>query len=194
MAYDMARAVTAAAKRRNVGPFIFELARSEMGYTEQTCDEFATVMMAAAIKEGFSGPIFIQGDHYQADAKKYGAAVDRIRKAIDAQTAAQSKLKANDLESAPAAASRDGSSTPSDTTLRTFVRARVFPVPRYRSVPSGPIAEIVPVDAITAYDVPRPATLTLTVVGSAGRLAADAGRATVNTLATTISTTEPSLT
>ena len=71
MAYDMARAVTAAARRRNVGAFIFELARSEMGYTEQTCEEFATVMMAAAIKEGFGGPIFIQGDHYQADAKKY---------------------------------------------------------------------------------------------------------------------------
>jgi len=70
-AYDMARAVTAAAKRRNVGFFIFELARSEMAYTEQTCEEFATVIMAAAIKEGHAGPIFIQGDHYQADAKKY---------------------------------------------------------------------------------------------------------------------------
>ncbi len=71
MAYDFARAIVASAKRRNVGAFIFELARSEMGYTDQTCDEFATVMMAAAIKEGHSGPIFIQGDHYQADAKKY---------------------------------------------------------------------------------------------------------------------------
>ncbi len=54
-----------------MGAFIFELARSEMGYTDQTCDEFATVMMAAAIKEGHRGPIFIQGDHYQANAKKY---------------------------------------------------------------------------------------------------------------------------
>jgi fructose/tagatose bisphosphate aldolase len=71
MAYDFARAIVASAKRRNVGPFIFELARSEMGYTDQTCDEFATVMMAAAIKEGHTGPIFIQGDHYQFDAKKY---------------------------------------------------------------------------------------------------------------------------
>src|SRR5260370_17676164 len=71
MAYDFARAIVASAKRRNVGAFIFELARSEMGYTNQTCDEFATVMMAAAIKEGHRGPIFIQGDHYQADAKKY---------------------------------------------------------------------------------------------------------------------------
>ena len=71
MAYDFARAIVASAKRREVGAFIFELARSEMGYTNQTCDEFATVMMAAAIKEGHTGPIFIQGDHYQADAKKY---------------------------------------------------------------------------------------------------------------------------
>jgi fructose/tagatose bisphosphate aldolase len=71
MAYDFARAIVASAKRRNVGAFIFELARSEMGYTEQSCDEFATVMMAASIKEGHTGPIFIQGDHYQADAKKY---------------------------------------------------------------------------------------------------------------------------
>ena len=71
MAYDFARAIVASAKRRNVGAFIFELARSEMGYTDQTCAEFATVVMAAAIKEGHTGPIFIQGDHYQADAKKY---------------------------------------------------------------------------------------------------------------------------
>jgi len=71
MAYDFARAIVASAKRRDVGAFIFELARSEMGYTNQTCDEFATVMIAASIKEGHTGPIFIQGDHYQADAKKY---------------------------------------------------------------------------------------------------------------------------
>ncbi len=78
MAYDFARAVVASAKRRKVGAFIFELARSEMGYTDQSCDEFATVMMAAAIKEGHTGPIFIQGDHYQADAKKYATDPDSV--------------------------------------------------------------------------------------------------------------------
>jgi len=86
MAYDFARAIVASAKRRKVGAFIFELARSEMGYTDQTCDEFATVMMAAAIKEGHTGPIFIQGDHYQADAKKYQTdpqgVVDGLKKLI----------------------------------------------------------------------------------------------------------------
>ena len=86
MAYDFARAIVASAKRRKVGAFIFELARSEMGYTDQSCDEFATVMMAAAIKEGHTGPIFIQGDHYQADAKKYAtdpqSVVDGLKKLI----------------------------------------------------------------------------------------------------------------
>jgi len=86
MAYDMARALVAAAKRRGVGAFIFELARSEMEYTEQSCAEFATVMMAASIKEGFKGPIFIQGDHYQANAKKYAtdpeSVIEGLRKLI----------------------------------------------------------------------------------------------------------------
>jgi fructose/tagatose bisphosphate aldolase len=86
MAYDFARAIVAAAKRRNVGAFIFELAKSEMGYTEQSCDEFATVMMAACIKEGHTGPAFIQGDHYQADAKKYATdpqgVIDGLKKLI----------------------------------------------------------------------------------------------------------------
>jgi fructose/tagatose bisphosphate aldolase len=92
MAYDFGRAIVDAAKRRNVGAFIFELARSEMGYTEQSCDEFATVMMAASIKEGHTGPIFIQGDHYQADAKKYATdpqgVIDGLKKLIREATAA----------------------------------------------------------------------------------------------------------
>lgn len=73
MAYDTARALVRAAKAKNCGAFIFELARSEMGYTGQDCDEFATVVTAASIREGYVGPIFIQGDHYQANAGRYKA-------------------------------------------------------------------------------------------------------------------------
>jgi fructose/tagatose bisphosphate aldolase len=71
MAYDTARAVIRAARRNNVGAFILEIAKSEIGYTHQTPSEYAAVMLAAAIKEGFSGPIFIQGDHFQANMKKF---------------------------------------------------------------------------------------------------------------------------
>ena len=78
MAYDFARAILSSAKRRNVSAVILELARSEMGYTHQDAHEFATVMMAAAIKEGHIGPLFIQGDHFQADAKKYKTDPDGV--------------------------------------------------------------------------------------------------------------------
>ena len=69
--YDAGRAAYRAAQRTRTGAFIFEIARSEMGYTFQEPVEFATVLIAAAIKEGYSGPIFIQGDHFQVDGKKY---------------------------------------------------------------------------------------------------------------------------
>jgi len=73
MAYDTARAVVRAAKKLNAGAFIFEIARSEIGYTEQRPHEYAAVVLGAALREGFSGPLFIQGDHVQTNAKKYNS-------------------------------------------------------------------------------------------------------------------------
>src|SRR4051794_19914079 len=71
LTYDSARALFRAAMRHNAGAFIFEIARSEIGYTEQRPAEYAACVLAAAIKEGFRGPVFIQGDHFQASAKKW---------------------------------------------------------------------------------------------------------------------------
>jgi len=71
LTYDVARAVIRAAQRLKVGAFIFELARTEINYTDQRPGEYAAVMVAAAIREAFEGPIFIQGDHYQVKAKKF---------------------------------------------------------------------------------------------------------------------------
>src|SRR4051794_31497291 len=86
MAYDTARALVRAAQAKKCGAFIFELARSEMGYTEQNNEEFATVVTAASIREGLVGPIFIQGDHYQANAGRYKAdpekEIEGLRKLI----------------------------------------------------------------------------------------------------------------
>jgi fructose/tagatose bisphosphate aldolase len=69
--YDVARAVFRAAKKNKTGAFIFEIARSEMGYTNQTPAEFAACVLAAAVKEGFKGPVFIQGDHFQVRRAMY---------------------------------------------------------------------------------------------------------------------------
>src|SRR3954465_13669683 len=73
IAYDSARAVIRAARALNAGAFIFEIARSEIGYTEQRPHEYAAVILAAALREGFTGPVFIQGDHVQTNAKKYNS-------------------------------------------------------------------------------------------------------------------------
>lgn len=71
LTYDLASAIFRAAKKINAGAFIFEIARSEMGYTDQKPLEYTTVCMAAALREGYKGPVFVQGDHFQANAKKY---------------------------------------------------------------------------------------------------------------------------
>jgi fructose/tagatose bisphosphate aldolase len=73
MAYDTARAVIRAAMGLRAGAFIFEIARSEIGYTEQRPHEYTAVVLAAALREGFSGPLCIQGDHVQTNAKKYNS-------------------------------------------------------------------------------------------------------------------------
>jgi fructose-bisphosphate aldolase class II len=73
LSYDAARSVFRAAKHLNAGIFIFEIARSEMGYTDQRPSEYATNVFVAAIEEGFSGPVFIQGDHFQVSQKRYGS-------------------------------------------------------------------------------------------------------------------------
>ena len=82
MAYDTGRAVIRAAKSLDAGAFLLEIARSEIGYTEQRPHEYAAVMMASALREGFRGPLFLQGDHVQVALKKY-AGPDR-EKEIDA--------------------------------------------------------------------------------------------------------------
>jgi fructose-bisphosphate aldolase class II len=92
LSMDGARAVFRAAHSMNAGAFIFEIARSEMGYTDQSPAEYATNILAAAISEGYQGPVFIQGDHFQASAKQYGsdpegeiqALFDLIKEAIAA--------------------------------------------------------------------------------------------------------------
>jgi fructose/tagatose bisphosphate aldolase len=80
--YDAARAVFRAARKIDAGAFIFEIARSEIGYTDQRPAEYTAVLLAAALKEGFRGPVFIQGDHFQISAKKYAVDPESELKAI----------------------------------------------------------------------------------------------------------------
>lgn len=87
LTYDFARVVFRKVIEKKVGPFIFEIARSEMEYTEQSHDDFAICILAAAVKEGYRGPVFIQGDHYQVRKKHFVEHKDEemadIKKLID---------------------------------------------------------------------------------------------------------------
>jgi len=71
MSYDVASSVFKAAMNLNVGSFIFEIARSEIGYTDQRPSEFSASVCAAAVSTGYTGPVFIQGDHFQVNAKSF---------------------------------------------------------------------------------------------------------------------------
>jgi len=71
--FDMARTFYETAARADVGAVIFELARSEQTYTFQRPMDYSTSILAGAIAAGWKAPVFIQGDHYQFNAKKYAA-------------------------------------------------------------------------------------------------------------------------
>lgn len=69
--FDAAREVFRVANKINAGALIFEIARSEIGYTDQRPREYTTSILGAAIAEDFRGPVFIQGDHFQISAGRY---------------------------------------------------------------------------------------------------------------------------
>jgi fructose/tagatose bisphosphate aldolase len=73
MNYNTSRAVFRAANKLDIGAMIFEIARSEIGYTGQRPAEYTSSILAAAIKEGYRGPLYIQGDHFQISAGRYAA-------------------------------------------------------------------------------------------------------------------------
>lgn len=80
--YQVARAIFKTALKNNVGAFIFEIARSEMRYTAQNPSEYTACVLAAAIKEGFQGPVFLQGDHFQVNQKRYSSGPDKELTAV----------------------------------------------------------------------------------------------------------------
>jgi fructose/tagatose bisphosphate aldolase len=83
--FDMARTVFESAMSADVGAVILEIARSEQTYTYQRPIDYATSVLAGAIAAGWRAPVFIQGDHYQFNAKKYAtdpeAMTEEIRRA-----------------------------------------------------------------------------------------------------------------
>ena len=55
--YDTARAIFRTAKKLDAGAFILEIARSEIAYTDQRPAEYVSVILGAALREGYRGPL-----------------------------------------------------------------------------------------------------------------------------------------
>ena len=70
-AYLTARQAFTEALARDAGTVIFEIAKSEMAYTDQRPAEYTAVILASAIRTGWRGPVFLQGDHFQFNAGKW---------------------------------------------------------------------------------------------------------------------------
>lgn len=92
MVYDTARSIFRTSKRMNAGAFICEIARSEIAYTDQRPSEYVAVLIAAALREGWRGPLFIQGDHFQVNAKKFAA--DPVTEVNNVKTLAREAIAA----------------------------------------------------------------------------------------------------
>jgi fructose/tagatose bisphosphate aldolase len=69
--YHTCRAAFRAAKEIDAKLFIFEQAVGEAIYAAQPPAEYTAGVLAAALREGHHGPVFLQGDHVQIDAKAY---------------------------------------------------------------------------------------------------------------------------
>lgn len=76
MTYDIARVIWRTAIRLEAGPIIFELAPSEAEVGNQPYEEYAAVVMAAAAREGWQGPVFLQCDHIAVESLQ---ALDSIK-------------------------------------------------------------------------------------------------------------------
>lgn len=87
LTFHTVRAALLAYQQLKLPHIVFELALSEQGYTGQKIDEYASLVKAAYISCGFKNTkIYLQGDHYQADPKKYAEnpeqEIQRIKEVI----------------------------------------------------------------------------------------------------------------
>lgn len=80
--FDMAAATFRTSMEVDSGAVILELARSEQEYTFQRPAEYITSVLAGAIAAGWKSPVFVQGDHYQFNAKKYATDPDGVTNAL----------------------------------------------------------------------------------------------------------------
>jgi len=71
LTFEIAQLIFNLMLEKNIIGVIFEIAGSEIDYTKQSPSEYASCILAAAIKTGYKGQVFLQGDHYQFNKNKF---------------------------------------------------------------------------------------------------------------------------
>jgi fructose/tagatose bisphosphate aldolase len=85
LTYSLGRAIWRTAIDLHAGPFMFELAPSEASACNQTFEECVALVLAAAAREGYRGPVFLQGDHFGIESPEALISVlDLARRVIQA--------------------------------------------------------------------------------------------------------------
>ncbi len=87
LTYDFARIIFRIMNEKEIGAVVFEISPTEMEYTDQSPKQYADSVLSAAEDEGYDGPVFLQGDHFQASKNKFSEnrenEIERIKKLID---------------------------------------------------------------------------------------------------------------
>ncbi|HSB68225.1 MAG TPA: class II fructose-bisphosphate aldolase [Candidatus Methylomirabilis sp.] len=90
--YQTCRAAFRAARKLAADLLIFEQAPLEIAYASQRPAEYTAAVLAAAMREGHRGPIFLQADHVQVNAASYAkdpmAEIHRLTELVSEQIAA----------------------------------------------------------------------------------------------------------
>ncbi len=90
--YQTSRAAFRAARKMGASLLIFEQALAEAVYAKQSPAEYTAGVLAAAMREGYRGPIFLQADHDQVNAASYrkdpAQEIRRLSEVIREQVAA----------------------------------------------------------------------------------------------------------
>ena len=83
LTFDTALALFRAMRATDCAAAIAEINRAEFQFTSQAPDEFAAVVLGAAMAAGYEGPVFIQGDHFQASLPAYTADPEAEARALE---------------------------------------------------------------------------------------------------------------
>ncbi len=97
LTYDVARAFWRRAMDQDAVGMMFELAPAEARVAAQSFPQYAALVCAAARREGYEGPVFLQGDHFSLESSK---ATERDELVALAKTALGSGFRQIDLDTA----------------------------------------------------------------------------------------------